>query len=47
MRDAEQRSYDAIAATLNAEGVNPRSAERWTAWAVNKILNREVNDQMS
>jgi len=42
MREAEQRSYDAIAATLNAEGVNPRSAERWTAWAVNKILNREA-----
>ena len=36
----EQRSYDAIAATLNAEGVSPRSAARWTAWAVNKILNR-------
>jgi DNA invertase Pin-like site-specific DNA recombinase len=42
MRDGEQRSYDAIAATLNAEGVNPRSAARWTAWAVNKILNREA-----
>jgi DNA invertase Pin-like site-specific DNA recombinase len=42
MRDAEQRSYDSIAATLNAEGVNPRSALRWTAWAVNKILNRGV-----
>ena len=42
MRDAEQRSYDGIAATLNAEGVNPRSADRWTAWAVNKILNREA-----
>jgi len=25
---------------LNAEGVSPRSAARWTAWAVNKILNR-------
>lgn len=42
MRDAERRSYDAIAATLNAEGVNPRSAVRWTAWSVNKILNRGV-----
>jgi DNA invertase Pin-like site-specific DNA recombinase len=37
---AEQRSYDAIAATLNAEGVKPRSAARWTAWAANRILNR-------
>jgi len=40
MRDAEQRSYDAIAAALNSEGVRPRSAGRWTAWAANKILNR-------
>jgi DNA invertase Pin-like site-specific DNA recombinase len=40
MRDVERRSYDAIAATLNGEGVSPRSAARWTPWAVNKILNR-------
>jgi len=40
MRDTEHRSYNAISATLNAEGVNPRSAAQWTAWAVNKILNR-------
>jgi len=39
MRNEEQRSYDAIAATLNAEGIRPRSADRWTAWAANKILN--------
>jgi DNA invertase Pin-like site-specific DNA recombinase len=40
MRDVEHRSYDTIAATLNGEGVSPRSAARWTPWAVNKILNR-------
>jgi len=42
MRDEAQSSYNAIAATLNAEGAKPRSAARWTAWAVNKILNRGV-----
>jgi DNA invertase Pin-like site-specific DNA recombinase len=42
MRDIEQRSFDAIAGTLNAQGTHPRRALLWTPWAVNKILKRGV-----
>jgi hypothetical protein len=32
--------FDRLAATLNAEGIAPRSGKKWGGAAVNRILSR-------
>lgn len=32
--------FDKIAEALNAEGIPPRSGERWHSWAINRIIQR-------